>query len=44
MKAYSWLFTHFIPAMRDAKYTEAEIRLMTVENPARALTIAKRLI
>lgn len=43
MKPYSGLFTHFIPALRDAKYTEAEIRLMTVENPARALTIAKRL-
>lgn len=43
MKPYSGLFTHFIPALRDAKYTEAEIRLMTAENPARALTIAKRL-
>ncbi|MBE0660115.1 MAG: phosphotriesterase [Bryobacteraceae bacterium] len=44
MKPYSGLFTHFIPALREAKYSETEIRLMTVDNPARALTIGKRLL
>jgi phosphotriesterase-related protein len=44
MKPYSALFTHFIPALREAKYSETEIRLMTVDNPARALTIRKRLL
>lgn len=44
MKPYSALFTHFMPALRDAKYSEAEIRMMTAENPARALTIRKRLL
>lgn len=43
MKPYSALFTHFIPALRSAKYAEAEIRMLTVENPARALTVKKRL-
>lgn len=44
MKPYSALFTHFTPALRDAKYSETEIRLMTEENPARALTVRKRLL
>lgn len=43
MKPYSALFTHFIPAMRNEKFSESEIRLMTVENPARAFTVRRRL-
>jgi phosphotriesterase-related protein len=44
MKPYSALFTHFMPAMRDAGFTAAEVRKMTVENPARAFALKRRLI
>lgn len=44
MKPYSALFTHFLPALRDAGFTAAEVRLMTVDNPARAFTVKRRLV
>ncbi len=44
MKPYSGLFTHFLPALRDAGFTNAEVRQMTVDNPARAFTVKRRLV
>ncbi len=44
MKPYSALFTHFLPALRDAGFTPAEVRQVTVDNPARALTVKRRLV
>lgn len=44
MKPYSALFTHFMPAMKDAGFSTAEVRKMTVDNPARALTVKRRLV
>lgn len=42
MKAYSALFTDFIPMLRKNGFTDAQIREMTVDNPARAYTIRVR--
>jgi len=42
MRPYSVLFTHFLPLLKSAGFTEQEVRWMTVENPARAFTVAVR--
>ncbi|WP_033291734.1 phosphotriesterase family protein [Amycolatopsis jejuensis] len=34
---YGFLFTHFLPRLRDRGLTEDDLRTLTVENPARAL-------
>lgn len=44
LKPYTALFTHFLPALEKAGFTRAEVRRLTVENPARALTVAVRVI
>jgi phosphotriesterase-related protein len=36
-RAYDSLFTRFVPALREAGFTEAEVRRLTRENPCRAL-------
>jgi phosphotriesterase-related protein len=36
------MFTTVLPALREASFTEDEIRLLTVENPARAFSIGVR--
>lgn len=36
------VFTHLLPDLRAANFTDAEIRLLTVDNPAKAFTIQKR--
>ena len=41
-KPYDALFTHFLPALRAAGYTETEIRLLTEDNPRRAFTVRVR--
>ncbi|WP_295120540.1 hypothetical protein [uncultured Chitinophaga sp.] len=38
---YNYLFTGFLPLLRQNGFTEAEIKRMMVENPARAFTIRK---
>jgi phosphotriesterase-related protein len=38
---YAYLFEQFLPSMRKRGFTEAQIRLLLVENPARALTPLK---
>lgn len=43
-KAYEALFTHFLPRLKAEKFTEAEVRMLTRENPQRAYTIRKRLL
>lgn len=44
MKPYSALFTHFTPALRKAGFTGAEVRRLTVDNPAAAFTVKRRLL
>jgi phosphotriesterase-related protein len=41
-RPYDTLFTHFIPALKEAGFTAEEIRRVTVENPARAFTVGVR--
>ncbi len=41
-RGYETLFTDFLPALREAGFTEAQIEQLTVSNPARALTVAVR--
>jgi phosphotriesterase-related protein len=41
-KAYEALFTHFLPRLKTEKFTEAEVRMLTQDNPQRAYTIGKR--
>ena len=36
---YVYLQQHFLPTLRTAAVGEGEIRMMTIENPARILTI-----
>jgi predicted metal-dependent phosphotriesterase family hydrolase len=38
---YTYLFTDFLPAMRKRGFTDAQIKTLTVDNPARALTPLK---
>jgi len=44
MKPYSALFTHFLPALTKAGFNRQEVKQMTVDNPARAFTIGRRLL
>jgi predicted metal-dependent phosphotriesterase family hydrolase len=41
-RSYETLFTHFLPALKEAGFTAAEIEELTIANPASALTIAVR--
>lgn len=43
LKPYTALFTHLLPLLEKSGFTRREIRLLTVENPARAFTVAPRL-
>lgn len=43
LKPYTALFTHFLPLLAKSGFTRSEIRLLTVQNPARAFTVAARL-
>jgi phosphotriesterase-related protein len=36
------VFTEFIPAIRAAGFTEADIRTLFVDNPAKAFSISVR--
>ena len=41
-RPYDLLFTTFMPALRDAGFSEAEIRTLTVDNPREAFTVRVR--
>jgi phosphotriesterase-related protein len=41
-RPYDTLFTQFIPALRDAGFTETEIQILLVANPRGAFTIRER--
>lgn len=41
-RSYDTLFQDFLPRLKDAGFTEAEIRLLTVENPQQAFTVRVR--
>jgi phosphotriesterase-related protein len=43
-KAYEALFTHFLPRLKKERFTDAELRMLTRENPQRAYMIKKRLL
>lgn len=43
MKPYDGLFTHFLPALRKAGYSDEEIRQLTELNPQEAFRVALRL-
>jgi phosphotriesterase-related protein len=38
---YTYLFNSFLPALRKRGFTEAQVRMLMVDNPARALTPLK---
>jgi phosphotriesterase-related protein len=38
---YTYLFTDFLPALRQRGFTDAQIRTLMVDNPAKALTPGK---
>jgi len=38
-KAYDWLFEGFIPLLASSGFSEAQIKSLTVDNPARALSL-----
>ncbi|HEY8504208.1 MAG TPA: hypothetical protein VIL46_06465, partial [Gemmataceae bacterium] len=42
-RPYDTLFTDFLPALRKAGFTAAEVRRLTVDNPREAFTIRVRL-
>ena len=37
-RPYTTLFTDFVPGMKSAGFSDAEVRRLLVENPRRALT------
>jgi phosphotriesterase-related protein len=41
-RPYTTLFAEFLPALRAAGFTEAEVRALTVENPQAALAVRAR--
>ena len=41
-RPYETLFTEFLPALGDAGFSDADIELLTVANPAKAFTIGVR--
>lgn len=43
-RGYTFLFERFLPMLRTAGLSAAEIKRLTVENPARAFAIRRRLI
>ena len=43
LKPYTALFTHFLPLLEKSGFSRREIRLLTIENPARAFTVRARL-
>ncbi|HEX7777945.1 MAG TPA: hypothetical protein VF424_01835, partial [Vicinamibacterales bacterium] len=43
-RPYALLFDAFVPALRAAGLTEAEIQALLVENPAQAFQVRKRLL
>ena len=42
LKPYTSLFTHFLPLLEKSGFTRREVQGLTVENPARALTVRAR--
>ncbi len=42
MKAYTALFTDFLPRLKSAGFDQREIRALTVDNPARAYATGVR--
>mgnify|MGYP000933080545 CR=1 FL=1 len=42
LKPYTALFTHFLPLLAQSGFTPREIQRLTVDNPARAFTVAVR--
>jgi phosphotriesterase-related protein len=42
-RGYDTLQAEFLPALRQAGLTDDEVRRLTVENPARAFGVRKRL-
>ena len=43
VRGYTFLFERFLPMLRESGVTEAEIRRLTRDNPARAFTVRRRL-
>jgi phosphotriesterase-related protein len=41
-RPYETLFTEFLPALKEAGFSDADIELLTVTNPAKAFTIGVR--
>jgi phosphotriesterase-related protein len=41
-RGYSLFFTDFLPMLRETGVTDEEIRLLTVDNPAKAYAIGVR--
>lgn len=41
---YEFLFTHFIPSLKEAGFTAADINQLVCENPSRSFTVGVRLI
>jgi predicted metal-dependent phosphotriesterase family hydrolase len=41
-KAYDWLFEGFIPLLASSGFSESQVKALTVDNPARALSIMER--
>ncbi len=41
-RGYTFIFDAFLPALRKRGITDEQIRILTIENPARAFAIAKR--
>jgi phosphotriesterase-related protein len=41
---YQFLFTHFIPSLKEAGFTAADINQLVCENPGRSFTVGLRLI
>jgi phosphotriesterase-related protein len=41
-RGYETLFTEFLPALRKAGFSDADVEQLTVANPARAFTIGVR--
>jgi phosphotriesterase-related protein len=43
-RSYDFFFTDFVPVLRQAGITEAQLRQLTVDNPRKALTISRKLL
>ena len=42
VRPYDYLFTRFLPALREAGLTDEQVRRLTVANPAEAFTVRRR--